>query len=84
MLVATHIGAMDSPALGQCRIEVEREVDPRICRVAVIPADRLSHLGDQTGSAGSKTRRVRHDEEESLVYREVNWGIVGTLAIGHC
>ena len=74
----------DSPALCECRIEVEGEVYARIRCVATIPAQGRSHLCDQTRAARSETRRVGHDEEYFLLYGELDLGTVEPFAVSYC
>lgn len=81
--MADNIGVADSPALCERRIKVEREVYPRICRVATLSANGRSHLCDQTRATGSETRSVRHDEEDVLIYGKVDLYAIEALAISH-
>ena len=69
------------PALRERWAKRESETSAGICRVTTLPADGWPHPGDQTRTPGPNARRVRHDEEEWLIYRKVGLDAVKAFTI---
>jgi hypothetical protein len=76
-----RMGVAYSPALCERCIELKSEVYARGC-TAGLPGDGpLPHMRDYARTTGSETRCIRHDEEESLTYRDIDLESVDAFAI---